>query len=178
MFFLPLIFHTCLLFLFSFTLSSPVALWSFSLPAVRTVNSSTASHPHRHVPAASSPLLLHSPSPSHPLPTAAANFHSTSPSSRVAKPWTWLHSAVLPMAMQACTPPCHPSVRPPSTSTSSTSLAPWPAKSLMRENPKLKAKLKSLLPTSKVRASVRGSIVEIFFFFFLKSLFKTLSFVT
>lgn len=154
MLFLLLIFH--LLFLFSFTLSFPVALWSFSLQAVRTANFSTASHPHRRVRAASSLLLPLSPSPSRHLPTAVANFRSTSPSSQGAKPWTWLHSAVLPTAMQACTPPCHPSVRPPLTSTSSTCPAPWPAKSLTRESPKPKAKPKSQSSASKVRAAVQG----------------------
>lgn len=108
----------------SVVFSFPADLWSFSLPAARTTNSSMASHPRRHVQAASSPPLLPSPSPRRPHPTAVASSRSTSPSSQGAKHWTWLLSAVLPMAMQACTPPCHPSVRPPSTSTSSMCPAP------------------------------------------------------
>lgn len=153
--------HICLCVFFtlcsissSLSLSFLAVLWSFSLPAVRTTNSSTVSHPHRHVPAASSPHLLLSPSPRHPHPTVVASFHSTSLSSQGAKPWTWLLSAVLLMAMQACTPPCHPSVRPPSTSTSFMCLAQCPAKSLTRESPKLKARLRSLSSTSKVRITV------------------------
>lgn len=126
----------------------------------RTANSCMASHPRRRVPAASSPPLLLSPSPRRPRPTVVASFHSTSPSSQGAKPWTWLHSAVPLMAMQACIPPCHPSVRPPLTSTSSMCPAPWPAKSQTRENPKPKAKLRSLSSTSKVRITVRRILLS------------------
>ena len=135
----------------------PAVLWSSSSPAARTTNSSTASHPRRRVPAASSPPLLLSPSPRRPRPTAVASSRSTSPSSQGAKPWTWPRSAVLPMAMQACTPPCHPSVRPPSTSTSSMCPAAWPAKSPTTGRPNLKARLRSLPPTSKVRITTDTS---------------------
>lgn len=138
----------------SFFLPFPVVLWSFSLLVARTTNSSTASRPRRHVPVASSPPLLLSPSPRRPHPTAVASSHSTSPSSRGAKPWTWLHSAALPMAMQACTLPCRPSVRPPLTSTSFMCPAPWPAKSQTRENPKPRARQMSPSSTSKVRMTV------------------------
>lgn len=138
--------------------SSPAVLWSFSLPAARTTNFSTVSHPRRHVPAASFPPLPPCPSPRRPHLTAAASFRSTSQSSQGAKLWTWLHSVALPMAMQACTPPCHPSVRPPSISTSSMCPALWPAKSLTTERPKLKARPRSLSSISKVR--IKGIILR------------------
>lgn len=132
--------------------SFPAVLWSFSLPAARTTNFCTASRPRRRVPVASSPPLPPSQSPNRPRQTAAASFHLTSPSSRGARPWTWQHSAVPPMAMQACTPPCLPSARPPSTSTSS--MCPrWPVKCLTTGRPSLTAKLRSLSSTSKVSHS-------------------------
>ncbi len=102
------------------------------------------------------PPLLLSPSPSHPRQTAVASFHSTSPSSQGAKLWTWLHSAAHLMAMQACTPPCHPSVRPPLTSTSSMCPAPWPARSQTMERPRPNPRPRSLSSTSKVRITVWG----------------------
>lgn len=106
--------------------------WSYSLPAVRTVNSSMESLPPPQGPAESSPRLLLLPSPrTHPQ-TAGASSPSTSPSSLGAKLLTWLPSAALQTAMQACTHPCPHSARPPWTSTNCTCPALFQAKSLMR----------------------------------------------
>lgn len=105
---------------------------SYSLPAVRTVNSCMESLPAPPGPAESSPPLLLSLSPRiHPR-TAGASSPSTSPSSLGAKLLTWLPSAAPQMAMQACTHPCPRSARPPWTSTNCTCPALSRAKSLMR----------------------------------------------
>lgn len=145
--------YLCFLFLY---LSISADLWSFSLAAARTTNFSMESHPHHRVPAASSPLLLPSLSPRPPRPTAVASCPSTFLSSRGAKPWTWRPSALLPMATHACTP-CHLSVKPHWTSTSSMCPA-WQAKSLTMERPKLKARRMSQSSTSKVRHGLPSSL--------------------
>lgn len=107
--------------------------WSYSLPAVRTVNSCMESLPPPPGPAESSPHLLLSPSPrTHPQ-TVGASSPSTSPSSLGAKLLTWLPSAAPQMAMQACTHPCPHSARPLWTSTNCMCPAQLRAKSLMRE---------------------------------------------
>lgn len=107
--------------------------WSYSLPAVRTVNSCMESLPPPPGPAESSPHLLLSPSPrTHPQ-TAGASSPSTSPSSLGAKLLTWLPSAAPQMAMQACTHPCPHSARPLWISTNCMCPALLRAKSLMRE---------------------------------------------
>lgn len=107
--------------------------WSYSLPAVKTVNSCMGSRPAPPGPAESSPPLLLWLSPrTHPQ-TDGASSPSTSPSSLGARLLTWLPSAALQMAMQACTPPCPHSARPPWTSTNSTCPALSQAKSPTRE---------------------------------------------
>lgn len=106
--------------------------WSYSLPAVRTVNSCMESLPAPPGPAESSPPLLLSLSPrTHPQ-TDGASSPSTSPSSLGAKLLTWLPSAAPQTAMQACTHQCPRSARPPWTSINSTCPAPSRAKSQMR----------------------------------------------
>lgn len=107
--------------------------WSYSLPAVRTVNSCMESLPAPPGPAESSHLLLLSPSPrTHPQ-TAGASSPSTSPSSLGAKLLTWLPSAAPQTAMQACTHPCPLSARPPWISTNCMCPALSRTKSPMRE---------------------------------------------
>lgn len=108
-------------------------LWSYSLPAVRTVNCCTESPQPPPEPAESSPRPLLSPSPKTHPPTAGASSPSTSPSSLGAKLSTWPPSAAPPMAMQACTPPCPPSVKPLWTSTNCTCQVRLRARSQMRE---------------------------------------------
>lgn len=107
--------------------------WSYSLPAVRTVNSCMENLPAPPGPAESSPPLLLSLSPRIHPQTAGASSPSTSPSSLGAKLLTWLPSAAPQMAMQACTHPCPRSARPPWTSTNCTCPALSRAKSPMRE---------------------------------------------
>lgn len=108
-------------------------LWSYSLPAVRTVNCCTESLQPPPEPAESSPRHLLSPSPKTLPRTAGASCLSTSPSSLGAKLSTWPPSAAPPMAMQACTPPCPPSAKPPWTSTNCTCQVRLRARSQMRE---------------------------------------------
>lgn len=107
--------------------------WSYSLPAVRTVNSCMESLQAPPGPAESSPLLPLSLLPRIHPQTVGASSPSTSPSSLGAKLLTWLPSAVPQMAMQACTHLCPHSARPPWTSINSTCPALSQAKSLMRE---------------------------------------------
>lgn len=115
-------------------ISTPAAgHWSYSLPAVKTVNFCMVSHPAPPGLAESSPPLLLSPLPRIPPLTAGASSLSISPSSPGAKLLTWLPLAAPQMAMQACTPPCPHSARPPWTSTNSTCPARSRAKSQMRE---------------------------------------------
>lgn len=106
--------------------------WSYSLPAVRTVNSCMESLPAPPGPAESSPPHLLSLLPRIHPQTAGASSPSTSPLSLGAKLLTWLPSAAPQMAMQACTQPCPHSARPPWTSTNCTCPALSRAKSLMR----------------------------------------------
>lgn len=107
--------------------------WSYSLPAVRTVNCCMESPQAPLEPAESSPHPLLSPSPKTHPQTVGASCPSTSPSSLGAKLSTWPPSAAPPMAMQACTPPCPPSARPPWTSTSCMCQVQLRARSQMRE---------------------------------------------
>lgn len=115
------------------TFSIVSGLWSYSSPAVRTVNCCTESPPPPPEPAESSPRPLLSPSPKTHPQTAGASSPSTSPSSLGAKLLTWPPSAAPPMAMQACTPPCPPSAKPPWTSTNCTCQVRSRARSQMRE---------------------------------------------
>lgn len=107
--------------------------WSYSLPAVRTVNFYMESLPAPPGPAESSPHPLLSPSPRIHPQTAGASSPSTSPSSLGAKLLTSLPSAAPQTAMQACTHPCHRSARPPWTSTNCMCPALSQAKSQTRE---------------------------------------------
>lgn len=107
--------------------------WSYSLPAVRTVNCCTESPQPPPEPAESSPHPPLSPSPKTPRQTVGASCPSTSPSSLGARLSTWPPSAAPPMAMQACTPPCPPSARPPWTSTNCMCQVQLRARSQMRE---------------------------------------------
>lgn len=93
--------------------------WSYSLQAARTANSCMETHPAPPGPVGSSRLLhLWLLPRTHPQ-IAGANSLSISPSSPGAKLLTLLPSAAPQMAMQACTPPCPHSARPPWTSTNS-----------------------------------------------------------
>lgn len=107
--------------------------WSYSLPAVRTVNCCMESPQPPLEPAESSPHPLLSPSPKTHPQTVGASCPSTSPSSLGAKLSTWPPSAAPPMAMQACTPPCPPSARPLWTSTNCMCQVQLRARSQMRE---------------------------------------------
>lgn len=107
--------------------------WSCSLQAVRITNSCTESRQAPQGPAGNSPPLLPWPLRRTLLRTDGASSPSTSPSSPGAKLSTWLPWAAPPMAMQACTPPCPHSARPPWISTNYTCPARLPAKYPMRE---------------------------------------------
>lgn len=107
--------------------------WSYSLPAVKTVNCCMESPQAPPEPAGSSPHPLLSPSPKTHPQTVDASCPSTSPSSPGAKLSTWLPSAAPPTAMQACTPPCPPSARPPWTSTNCMCQVRLRARSQTRE---------------------------------------------
>lgn len=111
--------------------SLDVGPWSYSLPAVRTVNSCMESLPAPPGPAESSPHRLLLLLPRIHLQTGGASSHWTSPSSPGAKLLTWLPWVAPQMAMQACTHQCPHSARPPWTSTNCTCPVLSQAKSLM-----------------------------------------------